>query len=56
MKVKIIKASEDTFWYAKHIGETFEVEPSSPKYLEYVVVPRDAHGDFYIDAKDCEVE
>jgi hypothetical protein len=56
MNVKIIKASEDTFWYAKHIGQTFEVEPANPKYLEYVVVPREQHGDFYIMADDCEVE
>ena len=55
MKVRIIKAGDDGFWYSKHIGETFEVERSQNKYLEFVVIPRDVNGTFYIDADDCEI-
>lgn len=56
MKVKIIKASEDSFWYANHIGEEFEVEKKNSRYgPEYVVVPRRIDGDFYIVADDCEI-
>ena len=56
MKVKIIKSSVDSFLYADHIGEVFEVEKKNSRYgLEYVVLPRDVNGDHYIDAGDCEI-
>lgn len=54
MKVKIIKASEDTFWYAKHIGQIFEVDKLWKG--EYRLLPYDPNGDFYIVAEDCEVQ
>ena len=50
MKVRIIKASKDTYWYARYIGEVFEVEPHNS--IEY----------WYSDGKgscifggDCEI-
>lgn len=55
MKVKIIKASHASFWYSKHIGEVFEVEPEGTRGIEYVVLPRRPDGDFYIDVVDCEI-
>lgn len=56
MIVRIIKSSYEDAWYAKHIGEQFEVEKRTNKYgtLDYVKLPFDSNGDFYIDADDCE--
>jgi hypothetical protein len=53
MKVRITKASEETYWYAKHIGQEFEVE--GPRKGEYILVPFDTNGDHYILEEDCEV-
>jgi hypothetical protein len=54
LDVKIKSCHDDGYWYAKQIGNIFQVRPSeglinyylySPSYLE----------DFYILKKDCEV-
>ncbi|MGG3454232.1 hypothetical protein [Paenibacillus rhizolycopersici] len=54
MKVKIIK-SDDEAWYKDHVGKVFAVEKKNGRNgIEYIVLPRDPHGDFYIDGGDCE--
>jgi hypothetical protein len=57
MIVRIVKSSYKEAWYAKHIGEQFEVEKRTNRHgtVDYVLVPFDRNGDFYIDADDCEV-
>jgi hypothetical protein len=55
MRVKIIKASEDTFWYAKHIGEIFEVHQKMNRHGEYVLIEGVGGSTFEIGAEDCEV-
>ncbi|MNJ58468.1 hypothetical protein D3C77_541010 [compost metagenome] len=54
MKVRVTKSDNDA-WYKDHIGEVFEVERRTGRRgVEYVVLPRDPHGDHYIDGDDCE--
>jgi hypothetical protein len=53
MKVRILKASEPTYWYANSIGKEYEVE--GPRKGEYILVPFDTNGDHYILEDDCEV-
>jgi len=36
MKVKIVKATKHTFWYAKFIGKIFDVKKSN-KHYDYIV-------------------
>jgi hypothetical protein len=40
MKVKILKATFDTYWYANCIGETFEVKETEENY-GYDVIDED---------------
>ncbi|MFA6309581.1 MAG: hypothetical protein WC677_07610 [Clostridia bacterium] len=54
MKVKIIGAQHDTFWYANRVGEVFEVEDELDRYENennYAVVGMP----FLIDTRDCEI-
>jgi hypothetical protein len=59
MRIKIIKASEDIYWYNKHIGREFDVNDESDEYI--VLDNRQVNGNedegiFYtIDKNDCEV-
>lgn len=57
MKVKIINARHSVYWYAKHIGEVFEVEQKKNRHgeTEYILLPTRPDGDFFINADDCEV-
>lgn len=55
MKVKVIKASEDSFWYAKHIGEEFEVHERINRHNEYDLVEELGGSVYSIGADDCEV-
>jgi hypothetical protein len=52
MKVRIIKASKPTYWYAGRIGETFEIRDKRGIDGDYVVVGDDYRG---IKKSDCEV-
>ena len=51
MKVKIVKATLNTYWYADKIGEVFEVKPSTNNGLDYELVDK-GH---YILSDDCIV-
>lgn len=53
MTVKIIKATKSTYWYAKHIGETFKVDSYSSVDKEYVVRMVSEPINHYIVADDC---
>jgi hypothetical protein len=55
MKVKVIKASEESYWYAKHIGEVFEVHDKLNRHGEYVLIKEASGGTFEIGEEDCEV-
>jgi hypothetical protein len=55
MRVKVTKVSEDSYWYRGQIGNEFEVEPDGTKGLEYVLLPREPHGDHYLMVEDCEI-
>lgn len=52
MKVRVNKSTADTYWYAKHIGEVFEVQDSG---RDYELLPYDPNGGFYIEYEDCEI-
>lgn len=57
--VKIVSAAKDSFWYADHIGEHFEVaevEGLTDKE-EYVVVDTIDHEMFtdFIQKEDCQI-
>jgi len=54
MKVKIVKASKPTYWYAWHIGETFEVQDISG-YRSYTVINNPKFTNHCIDKRDCEI-
>lgn len=54
MRVKIIKASEDIYWYSKHIGEKFEVEDGNDEDA-YLVIDNNTGIDSYIQKDDCEI-
>jgi len=51
MEVKVIKASLQTYWYAKEIGEVFEVVPCSIEDFDYKVVKPGLPS--YLKAIDC---
>ena len=59
MKIKVIKARYDTYWYADKIGEIFKTKGidigMSAQFGEdnYYVVTKDIHG--WIEKEDCEV-
>ena len=62
MQVKIIKASEPTYWYAKCIGKIFTVDTYSVKDKEFIlnIVPENSPWvsnsiTHYIDFNDCIV-
>ena len=54
MKVKIVKASKPTYWYAWHIGETFEVQDISG-YRSYTVINNPKYKVHCISKRDCEI-
>jgi hypothetical protein len=45
MIVRILKSSYKNAWYAKHIGEQFEVEKRTNKHgaVDYVLIPFDLY-------------
>ena len=54
MKVKIIKATYDDYWYSEHIGEEFNVEESNT--VDYIIADIDSeHNHNYILREDCEI-
>lgn len=55
MKVRIVKASGQLYWYSAHVGEIFPVREwlYSP---DYEVVDENNKGEgIFIDKSDCEV-
>ena len=54
MKVKIVKASQPTYWYANNIGETFEVDDIAGCY-GYNVINNPNFTHHYIQQRDCEI-
>lgn len=54
MKVKIVKASQPTYWYAKHIGETFEVEDRTDSF-GYSVINNEKFTLYCIQQEDFEI-
>ena len=58
MQVKIIKASEPTYWYAKCIGKIFTVDTYSVKDKEFILNDSTWVSNsitHYIDFNDCIV-
>jgi hypothetical protein len=55
VKVRIIKCAEDTYWYAGHIGDEFEVEDYINRHHEYTVRHEKIIGGFLIAVDDCIV-
>jgi hypothetical protein len=55
MKVKVLKSSEDTYWYAKHIGQEFEVHEKINRHGEYDLVEELGGSIYSIGADDCEI-
>lgn len=53
MKVRVIKADCDIYWYAKHIGEEFEVDKVYDN--EYKIITDDEYVAVYIYKDDCEI-
>lgn len=54
MKIRIEKASADTFWYAKHIGEIFEAELcTTHDFFAFQI--KDTNGIHYIVQGDAKV-
>lgn len=54
MKIIIEKAGSDTFWYANHIGEIFEVELcTTHDFFEYQI--KDEKGIRYVVQGDAKV-
>lgn len=50
VKVKVLKASKDTYWYAGNIGETFECYSKGKTFQ----VAKNNYGSIgYIMAEDC---
>ena len=54
-KVKIIKATRPTFWYAKHIGEVFEVTKSLKYKERYELILTGETLRSFIREEDCEL-
>jgi hypothetical protein len=55
VKVRIIKASKPTYWYADRIGEEYEAVLHEPDDLDYEVVG-EVNGFYcFIGVDDCEV-
>jgi len=54
MKVKIIKATYDDYWYSKHIEEEFEVKEYNT-YDYKIVDIKSEYYNKYILIEDCEI-
>jgi len=50
VKVKVLKAGKDTYWYHKHIGETFECYS---RVTSFQVAHNDYGAVRFIQAEDC---
>lgn len=58
MKVKVIKANLDSYWYADNIGKVYDVEEvqlSNHSNLEYKVIGSELGGTKYFDKDDVEI-
>lgn len=55
MKVKVTKSSSEDYWYAKHIGETFEVNDRINRHNEYDLVELSGGSVYSIGVEDCEI-
>jgi len=54
MKVKIVKATYDDYWYSEHIGEEFDVEESGT--VDYIITDgASKYYSHYILREDCKV-
>jgi len=54
MKVKIIKTTNNIYWYSKHINEEFIVEDFNDIDYQVIDINSDHHHD-YILKEDCEI-
>jgi len=54
IKVKITKSSSEDYWYAKHIGEEFEVHEKINRHNEYDLIEELGGSVFSIGVEDCE--
>jgi len=56
MRVRILKASKNTYWYTDKIGEEFEVSLDTSKsgYINKVILDCGSHTRF-IDREDCKI-
>lgn len=58
MKVKVIKANLDSYWYADNIGKVYDVEEvqlNNHSNLEYKVIGSELGGTKYFDKDDVEI-
>ena len=57
MKVRIIKASEPTYWYANKIGKVFSVHNDPHPIHGYLTIKKEANPFCrgFIGKDDCEV-
>jgi hypothetical protein len=55
MKVKIIKSSGARFWYAKKIGEIFDVVRTNKEEKTYTVDNGNQIHAFLVNFDDCEI-
>jgi hypothetical protein len=53
MKVKIIKCSNDSYWYQKYIDKTYNVIDGFNSYI--VEDENSIYNHSYIDKEDCEI-
>jgi len=54
LTIRIVKASVPSYWYAKRIGETFEVWAAVTRDNEYVVRGHVDGKESYVKIGDCE--
>jgi hypothetical protein len=59
MRIKVLKANCDSYWYANHIGEEFDVEKDN---IIYSIIDNSQISDcdnpesiYFLDENDCEV-
>jgi hypothetical protein len=62
MKIKIIKSSSPAYWYANHVGETFELKKRQLKRytsreLGYDVIRKGVNKGvrYFVKTSDCEI-
>lgn len=55
LMVKVTKSDEDSYWYAKHIGEVFEVRATPNRHNEYDLVEEKGGSTYSIGIDDCEI-